>query len=197
MKIIKFFYLLIFLNVFFPVTNAQTLAADEKEVVEGVFDKKANLLLNTDTIYFSYLEVRDSFAFRRLTKIIKKPDNFPLSIVKKGVFDKYIALVQKYDGQVDQYEQLVKHYATLDTINQMKIKELVRLDSIQNKRVENFKNLSEELKSSNKEVNDQLKDALDIAKGINRGRVRRQLWTATIGGAVGFSVATLIALLTR
>ena len=44
MKIIKFFYLLIFLNVFFPVTNAQTLAADEKKALNIVLKEKQTLM---------------------------------------------------------------------------------------------------------------------------------------------------------
>jgi catalase len=162
--------------------------------IDGIFEKKANLLLNKETIDFSYIEVRDTQAFRQLTQRLNNPSNYPLSIVKKPVFDPLIQLVQEQDAQLDHYQQVERHYITLDSINQQKIMQLIKLDSIQNKRVENFRQLSEELQTTNSQLSKKINEAVDLTEKANQGRLRKQVWTGFLGGAVGFSVATLVAL---
>ena len=174
-----------------------THLAQAQNPINGVAERKVNLLLKSDAIMFDYLEVRDTQAFRQLMTKLNNPANYPLSIVKKPVFDPLLKMIEDYDAELDEYKQLDKHQVVLDGISQQKIAELVKLDSLQNKRIENFKNLTEELKSTNSQLSEQLKNALGVAKECNNGKVRKQLWTGVLGGAVGFSVATLIALLAR
>ena len=187
MKIDKYYCII---SILFLVNNV--LQGQIK--IEGVFDKKANLLLNKEAITFSYIEVRDTQAFRQLMQRLNNPSNYPLSIVKKPVFDPVIQLIQDQDAQLDHYQQIERHYITLDSINQQKIMQLVKLDSIQNKRVENFKHLSEELQMTNRQLSQKINESVEIAEKLNKGRVRKHVWTGLLGGAVGFSVATLVAL---
>ena len=168
-----------------------------QNLMEGVVEKKVNLMLKTGPITFDYLEVRDTTAFKQLMLKLNHSSNYPLSIVKKPVFIPLIRLVHEYDDQINEYKQLDKHHITLDSINQLKITELVKLDSLQNKRIENFKNLTDEMRATNGQLNEQLTRSLVDLKNCNAGAVRKKLWPAILGGAVGFSVATLIALLAR
>ena len=190
MKIVKYICLLGFIVSTMPLAQAQ-------EPINGVASRKVNLLLKNDAVSFDYLEVRDTQAFRQLMTRLNNPANYPLSIVKKPVFDPLLSLIEDYDVELDEYKQLDKHQVTLDSISQLKIAQLVELDALQNKRIENLKKLTEDLKDTNGQLSVQLKNALDVAKECNNGKVRGKLWTGVLGGAVGFSVATLIALLAR
>ncbi|MBL7814632.1 MAG: hypothetical protein JNL70_06470 [Saprospiraceae bacterium] len=189
MKTGKYIALFCFLLLMGQTTQAQGII--------GVAERKVNLLLKGDAITFDYLEVRDTQAFRQLMQRLNNPSNYPLSIVKKPVFDPLLKLVEDYDAQLNEYKQLDKQHDVIDGINQEKIHQLVKLDSIQNKRIENFKNLTDEMRATNAQLNEQLTRSLADLKKCNDGKVRKHIWTGVLGGAVGFSVATLIALLAR
>ncbi len=194
MKIVKYICLLGFIvSALLPVQAQE----QQQSVINGVSSRKVNLLLKNDAVSFDYLEVRDTQAFRQLMTRLNNPANYPLSIVKKPVFDPLLKLIEDYDVEIDEYKQLDRHHVTLDSISQLKIGELVKLDALQNSRIENLKKLTDDLKDTNAQLSTQLDNALKVAKECNNGKVRKQLWTGVLGGAVGFSVATLIALLAR
>ena len=189
---------LFFIFLFIGFTSlALTPSVFCQKLGEGIYQKQGDFKVSKDaTITYDYIEVLDTSAFRKLTARMR-PENFPINIIKKPVFDPIVDLMVQYDSQLDEYVQLEKHYMTLDSINALKIAELVKLNDIQNKRVDNYKQMSEDLRVSNKDLNEQLTGALKIAKDCNNGKVRRQIWTGVLGGAVGFTVGALITLLVK
>lgn len=160
---------------------------------EGVFQRQARMSFHpgqTDTI--RYFEVRDSAALFWLVSKIR-PENYPLSIVKKPVIDPFFDLIQHYESQLNEYRALDKSNITLDSIQQLKIAQLEQLNQIQIKRVENYKQLSDDMSKANAQLSEQIKDALLIAKGCDQGKVRKRLWAAAVGAGIGFTLAGLIA----
>jgi ElaB/YqjD/DUF883 family membrane-anchored ribosome-binding protein len=168
-----------------------------QKIGEGIFQKQGKFKISNDsTATFEYLEIQDTGAFRRLTSRMR-PENFPISVVKKPVFDPFVDLIQQYESQLDEYIQLEKYYITLDSINGRKMEELNQLNNLQSKRVDNYKLMADDLRASQKEMSDQLTQSLKIAKDCNSAKVRKQVWTAVLGGAVGFTVGALITFIAK
>jgi len=186
LNLTKLHQMLLFLAL---VTQAPLQA---QRIDEGVFLRNVPINLSTgnrDTI--RYLEVKDSFALIRLIKVLR-PENYPISTIKKPVLDPFFDLILQYEAQLDDYRLLDHHHLTLDTIQQTKITELKKVISLQEERVGNFKKLNEDLIQVNGQLNQQLNQALNIAKDCNKGKVRKQWLTAILGAGVGFSIAGII-----
>lgn len=144
----------------------------------------------------TYFEIRDSTAFASLQNVIRpdNPKNYPLCVVKMNVVGPFISLVQNYESQLESYKTLEQEYKDLDTIQQKKIAQLDQIIKLQETRADNYKALSENLRTTNNELSAQLDQSLKIAKDCNNSKVRKQVLVGIIGGAVGFSIASLIAL---
>lgn len=144
----------------------------------------------------TFFEIRDSTAFSSLQSVIHpdNPKNFPLCVVKMNVVGPFISLVQNYESQLDSYKSLEQQYKELDTIQNKKIEQLNQIITLQETRANNYMELSNNLRGTNMELSTQLDNALKIAKDCNNGKVRKQVLVGIIGGAVGFSIASLIAL---
>ena len=175
-----------------PLVNAQGIMLDG-----GIIKNKVALSFSegkTDSV--TYFEIRDSAAYVSLGNIVRpdNPKNFPLCVVKMNVVGPFISLVQNYESQLDSYKSLEQHYKGLDTIQQQKIAQLDQIIKLQETRADNYKALSENLRTTNQELSAQLDQSLKIAKDCNNSKVRKQLLVGVIGGAVGFSIASLIAL---
>lgn len=180
---------LLFVLFFFGETATAQILRD------GVVQRQVRLLLKPgqhDTL--RYFEVRDSAALLWVGRNLR-PENYPVSVVKKPVIDPFFDLVQHYESQLDNYRILDRGNITLDSIQQLKIDQLERLNDIQGLRVANYKQLSDDMIASNALLNDQLNHALDLAKDCNRGKVTKRLWAAAVGAGVGFTLAGLIAFL--
>lgn len=185
------FAALILLSV--PLFLSQTATA--QILRDGVVQRQVRLLLKPgqhDTLH--YFEVRDSAALLWVAHNLR-PENYPVSVVKKPVIDPFFDLIQHYEAQLDNYRILDRGNITLDSIQQLKIAQLERLNDIQNQRVANYKQLSDDMVAANTLLNGQLNQALDLAKGCNQGKVRKRLWSAAVGAGVGFTLAGLIAFL--
>ena len=171
------------------------LQAQSTQLEDGIMQHKVQLSFTggkPDSV--SYLEVRDSAAFQTLAELIDAR-HFPLCVVKKPVVGPFISLVQNYESQLDQYKLLEQHYKTLDTIQNDKLKQMEQLVALQKDRAENYRQLADDLTGTNKELSTQLDQALKTAKDCNNTKVKKQWRMAILGGAVGFSVASLIALI--
>lgn len=163
-----------------------------QRIDDGVFQRKVPINLsasNRDTI--RYLEIKDSVALIKLIKILR-PENYPVSTIKKPVLDPFFDLILQYESQLDDYRQLDHHQNTLDSIQQMKIAELKQVIQLQEGRVANFIQLNKDLTEVNTQLNQQLNQALVIAKECNKGKVKKQWLTAILGAGVGFSLAGII-----
>lgn len=172
-------------------SSTSTLAT---KLPEGVIQREAKFKMSVDsTASFTYYEVRDTLGLRNFAKKAKQ-GSFPLIVLKKPVFDPFFDLVLNLESELDACHLLQRHYMALDTVHQQKIAQLNALDSIQNKRIDNFRNLSEDLRKSNIELSKQVTMALETAKTCENKKVKGKIWFAILGGAVGFSVAGLIAL---
>ena len=170
-------------------------AATAQILHDGVVQRQVRLLLKPrqhDTL--RYFEVRDSTALLWVARNLR-PENYPVSVVKKPVIDPFFDLIQHYESQLDNYRILDRGNITLDSIQQLKIAQLERLNDIQVQRVANYKQLSDDMIASNALLNDQLNHALALAKDCNRGKVTKRLWAAAVGAGVGFTLAGLIAFL--
>ena len=168
-----------------------------QKISDGLYQKQGKFKISNDsTATFEYLEVQDTVAFKKLTQRMR-PENFPISVIKKPVFDPFVDLVQQYESQLDEYMQLEKHYITLDSINGRKIEELNQLNVIQSKRVDNYKQMADDLRINNRELSEQLTQSLKIAKECNSAKIRKQLWTGVLGGAIGFTVGALITFIAK
>lgn len=170
-------------------------SATAQIIHDGVVHRQVRLFLKPpqhDTLH--YFEVRDSSALLWVARNIR-PENYPISVVKKPAIDPFFDLIQHYEAQLDNYRMLDRGNVTLDSIQQLKIVQLERLNDIQNQRVANYKQLSDDMAVANSLLNRQLNDALDLAKDCNRGKVTKRLWSAAIGAGVGFTLAGLIAFL--
>lgn len=165
-----------------------------QQLEKGIYQRKVSLRLTpvrTDTL--RYLEVKDSNALK-LTIELLEPSNYPLSIVKKPVMDPFFDLLQNYETQIDDCRQLENAFKTLDNIQQSKIRELVKLDSLQKERIKNYQYLVEEMRTTNINLSKQFNESVDIARKAYKAKVIKSVWAGVLGGAVGFSVAGLIAL---
>lgn len=188
MKLILHFFLLI-------LFAQGVVHAQDVELEDGIVQRQVKLNLGGDkTDTLTYLEVRDSAALDTLADLLGA-ENFPLSIIKKPVIDPFFDLILNYESQLDDYRQLEQHYKTLDGIQIEKINQVNQIIKLQNERVENYRLLSEDLRTTNKELSAQLDQALAVAKTCNNDKVKKQWRIAILGGAVGFSVASLIALI--
>jgi len=162
---------------------------------DGVVQRQVRLMLKPgqhDTL--RYFEIRDSSALLWIAHKLR-PENYPISVVKKPVIDPFFDLIQHYEAQLDNYRVLDRGNVTLDSIQQLKIAQLERLNDIQGQRVANYKQLSDDMAAANTLLNTQLNNALDLAKDCNRGKVTKRLWSAAVGAGIGFTVAGLIAFL--
>ena len=172
--------------------NAQGIMLDG-----GIIKNKVALSFSegkTDSV--TYFEIRDSAAFTSLQNVIhpENAKNFPLCSVKMNVVGPFISLVQNYESQLDSYKNLEQQYKSLDTIQNNKLLQMEQLVNLQKERAANYQDLANNLRSSNAELSSQLDQALKVAKDCNNGKVRKQVLVAILGGAVGFSIASLIAL---
>ncbi|AEE48472.1 hypothetical protein [Haliscomenobacter hydrossis] len=186
LNVIKLYFMLLCL-VMLDHTILQAQRIDD-----GVFQRKVPINLsasNRDTI--RYLEIKDSVALIKLIKILR-PENYPVSTIKKPVLDPFFDLILQYESQLDDYRQLDHHQNTLDSIQQMKIAELKQVIQLQEGRVANFIQLNKDLTEVNTQLNQQLNQALVIAKECNKGKVKKQWLTAILGAGVGFSLAGII-----
>ena len=160
----------------------------------GIILHKVKLSFSEDADSVSYTEVLDSAALRTFAERIDVR-HFPVCVVKKPVVGPFINLVRNYGAQIEGYKLLEEHYKTLDTIQTEKLRQTEHLVALQKERVENYRSLSNDLLLTNKELSTQLDQALKVASDCNKGKVRKQWRMAILGGAVGFSVASLIAII--
>lgn len=168
------------------------------KISDGIFEKQAYFKLSADSLAsFSYYEIRDSAALRELAGKKHHPDNFPLIVVKRAVFNPFSDLIQRYEIQVDSLYALDKQNQALDRIQQLKMFEMNKLDILKDNRIENYKHLSEELSRTNESLNKQLNEALDIKTASNKPSIRKQIWAGILGGTAGFSLATIFFVLAR
>ena len=162
-------------------------------IAEGVYEKNAYFRVSSDsTAFFSYYEVRDTQAFRELAAKKHKAANFPLIFVKKAIFNPFTDLVQQYETQLYSLYALDKHNQALDGIQRRKIDELIKIDSLKEERIKNFRSLAEDYRRANDTLSNRLKETLDIKMGTDNGSIRKKILTAMLGGAVGFSLASLL-----
>lgn len=159
---------------------------------EGVFQKQVYLHLDSTADTIVYLEVRDAAALKLLGDKLR-PENYPISIIKKPVLDPFFELILQYESQLDDCQLLSHHYSTLDTIQQEKELELKKVIRLQEDRVNNYKKLNEDLSQANTQLNSLLSNTLEIAKDGTRHKVKKQWLTAILGAGVGFSIAGIIA----
>lgn len=168
--------------------------AQGMQLEAGIFQHKVKLGFGegkSDSI--SYMEVRDSTAFRTLVDLIEVR-HFPVCVVKKPIVGPFINLLQNYEVQLEGYKMLEQQYKSMDTIQNNKLHQMGQLVVLEKERTENYRTLSNDMCNTNKELSTQLGQALQVAKSCNNGKVRKQWLVGILGGAVGFSVATLIAL---
>ena len=158
---------------------------------EGVFQRQAYLHLDSTADTIVYLEVRDAVALKLLGDKLR-PENYPISIIKKPVLDPFFELILQYESQLDDCQLLSHHFSTLDTIQQEKELELKKVIRLQEDRVNNYKKLNEDLSQANTQLNSLLSNTLEIAKDGTRHRVKKQWLVAVLGAGVGFSIAGII-----
>lgn len=183
----------IVLMLLFSLLTGHFVYAQDTELDRGIILHKIKLSFSDKADSVSYTEVQDSAAFRTLAEQIEVR-HFPLCVVKKPVVGPFISLVQNYEAQLEGYKLLEQHYKTLDTIQNEKLKQMEQLVALQKERAENYRTLSDDLVKTNKELSTQLDQALSVAKDCNNTKVKKQWRMAILGGVVGFSVASLIAL---
>jgi hypothetical protein len=161
---------------------------------EGAVRRSGSFRLSLDsTVFFNYYELKDSLALGKFAAKAKQT-NFPVVVIKQPVFDPLLALFQNQEALVDSLLRIEEKYMALDDIQQEKVKQLEQLVAVQKERAENYRELSDTMCNTNKELSAQMDQALKVAKDCNNGKVRKQWLIGILGGAVGFSVAGLIAL---
>lgn len=164
--------------------------ADKKQ--DGVFERKTQFRMSGDSVVsFYFYEVRDSAALRNL-KI--RSEHFPISILKKPVLDPFFDLVQGYEAQLFEYHNMDKQQRFIDSVQVLKIQKLEQLVELQKERVDNYRQLTDDLRQNNSQLSAQVNSAVNIAEKQQKNRRLKMIWTGILGGAVGFSVAGLIAL---
>lgn len=184
----------IFIFVFFIIKTDNLHAQGDK--LSGIYERQLKVNINKDSVSISYLNVPDSIS---LAKVIQKlkPENYPLSILKKPVFDPFVDLTQNYESKIDEYEQLIKHYGTLDSIHMQKEERWKQLEALQNMRIEQCKTLNNDLLAINKEMSQQVTDMTKVAKEANKGKFWSSSWSAVLGGTAGFALGILIGVIVK
>lgn len=181
------------LILFFFVWGPHTAKA--QNLPEGALRRYGSFRMTPDTtvVYFNYYELKDSITLQNFAKKAKQ-SNFPVVVIKQPVFDPLLALFQNQEALVDSLLRLDKKNDELGATQQQKVKQLEQLVNLQQERAENYRTLTDDLCNTNKALSAQLDQALKVAKDCNNGKVRKQWLVGILGGAVGFSVAGLIAL---
>lgn len=183
---------LFFIGLFLGFLFAVPLFGQADKKQDGVFERKTQFRMTGDSVVsFYFYEVRDSTAFRNL-KV--KNEHFPVSILKKPVLDPFFDLVQGYEAQLFEYRNLDKQQRFVDSVQVLKIQKLEQVVALQKERVDNYRQLTDDLCQTNSQLSQQLNNAVNLTEKQQKNRRLKMVWTGILGGAVGFSVASLIAL---
>jgi hypothetical protein len=168
----------------------------QNENTSGIYERQLKVHINKDSVSIAYLNVPDSFS---LAKVIQKlkPENYPLSIIKKPVFDPFVDLTQQYESRIDEYEQLTRHYTVLDSIHMQKEERWKQLEVLQTMRIDQCKTLNNDLVAINREMSQQVMDLTKVAKDANKGKFWSSSWSAVLGGTAGFAIGILIGALVK
>jgi hypothetical protein len=168
----------------------------QNEKTTGIYERQLKVSINKDSVSIAYLNVPDSIALARVIQKLK-PENYPLSVIKKPVFDPFVDLTQNYESRLDEYEQLVRHYTVLDSIHQQKEERWKQLELLQTMRIDQCKTLNNDLLAINREMSQQVTDMTKVAKEANKGKFWNSGWSAVLGGTAGFALGILIGALVK
>ncbi len=140
-----------------------------------------------------YLAVPDSASLGDLLRRLPGA-NYPLVVVKQSVFASGLAIVRDLEEQKNLYALRDLEWQRVDSIQVVKLAKLEEIIGLQEQRVEAHADANTQLLEQIDYLNEQLDRSLELTEKSLRGRQVRNLYIGILGGAVGFSVASLIAL---
>ncbi|MDZ4700166.1 MAG: hypothetical protein SH809_10710 [Rhodothermales bacterium] len=140
-----------------------------------------------------YLAVPDSASLGDLQRRLP-PANYPLVVVKQAVFASGIAIVRDLEEQKSLYALRDLEWQRVDSIQVVKLAKLEEIIGLQEMRVDAHASANAQLIEQIDYLNEQLDRSVELTEKSLRGRQVRNLYIGILGGAVGFSLASLIAL---
>ncbi len=140
-----------------------------------------------------YLAVPDSASLGELQRRLP-PANYPLVVVKQAVFASGVAIVRDLEEQKTLYALRDLEWQRVDSIQVVKLAKLEEIIGLQEMRVDAHADANAQLIQQIDYLNEQLDRSVELTEKSLRGRQARNLYIGILGGAVGFSVASLIAL---
>jgi hypothetical protein len=141
-----------------------------------------------------YLAVPDSTSLQDLVRRLPQA-NYPLVVLKTSVFTSGVAIVRDLEAQKSLYEQRDREWGRLDSIQVVKLAKLEEIIDLQEMRVSTHMQANAQLMEQIDYLNEQLDASVTLTEKTLRGRQLRNLYVGMLGGAVGFSVGALIAIL--
>lgn len=141
-----------------------------------------------------YIAVPDSAGLGFLSRRLSLSD-YPLVVLKTAVFGAGIQIVRDLEAQKELYAARDREWVRVDSIQAVKLAKLEEIISLQEMRVEAHASANRELLEQIGYLNEQLTLSTELTEKSLRGRQIRNLYIGLLGGAVGFSLASLIALI--
>lgn len=159
-------------------------------VKKEVFDQTSD----SSTVVLEYIVAPNSRSLASLAEELE-PDNYPLVIVQEQVFTPGIRLVKGLELQILNYQLKDKEWAVLDSINIMKIERLNEIAGLERARVDVQKRANQDLNEQIDNLSRQLTLTTDLAEQSIKGRNRKNLTIGILGGAVGFTIGAMMAVI--
>ncbi|MEZ4698831.1 MAG: hypothetical protein R2834_00755 [Rhodothermales bacterium] len=141
----------------------------------------------------NYISVPDSTSLRDLYGRMPIID-YPVVVVKAAVFSAGVAIVRDLEKQKALYAERDHEWQRVDSIQAVKLAKLEEIISLQEMRVEAHASANRQLLEQIDYLNEQLTQSVELTEKSLRGRQVRNIYIGMLGGAVGFSLASLIAL---
>ncbi len=169
---------------------SQVQAQHDFLLKKEVFDQTSD----SSTVELEYIVAPNSGSLARLANELDST-SYPLVIVQAQVFTPGIRLVKGLELQVLNYQLKDKEWAILDSINIMKIERLNEIAVLERARVDVQKRANQDLNEQIDNLSRQLTLSTDLAEQSIKGRNRKNLTIGILGGAVGFTIGAMMAVI--
>ncbi len=143
-----------------------------------------------------YLTIPDSLSLIDLVRRSSR-SNYPLVVIRQEVFLGGIAIMRDLSAQKSLYDQRDREWQRLDTIQGEKLAKLEEIIDLQERRVAVHDSANAQLMRQIGHLNEQLDMSVELTEKSLRGRQARNIYIGVLGGAIGFSVGALVAVLAQ
>ncbi|MEN0051716.1 MAG: hypothetical protein AAF806_31920 [Bacteroidota bacterium] len=147
--------------------------------------------IGEDSFNVAYIDILNEQQLNTLPKLLEA-DNYPLTVLHRGVFSTGVEMMLEYDLLAYQYEELEKSCDTLTVLHEKEMQSLRSLIDLEKERADIIKQSRDELMVQMQLMNQQLTSAVAVENKSRKRTFGKNVLQTALGAAVGFATGVLL-----